>query len=236
MQAYALASNASAPGSGNRVRVQNHSRHDSFKASCRCARFGLAPRRLRRRVLEPREARAPRRPRARRRPSSSAAAAGVTASGWPSGARTGSPSSGCDVRRDPRPLLHGHDARPGGGGADPRHAGRRAPAVDRSSTAPFTVRDGIGQRLAPRRPGDQTFGPGLMLKTTDVEQPQQLRLRSPSCRGRPRFASAAARIAGSFTVSVANGSAAGRQLRRRSSGTSSASCRRRCRTPGFRKR
>src|SRR5262245_2536139 len=42
-----------------------------------------------------------------------------------------------------------------------------------SSTAPFTVRDGIGQ-LWHLAPGPQTFGPGLRIKTSDVQQRQQL--------------------------------------------------------------
>ena len=41
------------------------------------------------------------------------------------------------------------------------------------SDAPFTVRDGIGQ-LWHLAAGEQTFGPGLRLRTTDVQQPQQL--------------------------------------------------------------
>ena len=41
------------------------------------------------------------------------------------------------------------------------------------SEAPFTVRDGIGQ-LWHLAAGEQTFGPGLRLRTTDVQQPQQL--------------------------------------------------------------
>jgi len=42
-----------------------------------------------------------------------------------------------------------------------------------SSASPFTVRDGIGQ-LWHLAAGDQTFGPNLQLRTTDVQQPQQL--------------------------------------------------------------
>ncbi len=49
--------------------------------------------------------------------------------------------------------------------------GRRQLTV--GSTAPFTIRDGIGQ-LWHLPAGDQTFGPGLLLRTTDVQQPQQL--------------------------------------------------------------
>ncbi len=45
-----------------------------------------------------------------------------------------------------------------------------------SSVAPFTVRDGIGQ-LWHLAAGPQTFGPGLMIKTTDV--PQRRALPSP---------------------------------------------------------
>jgi stage II sporulation protein D len=50
------------------------------------------------------------------------------------------------------------------------HASRRLTV---GSVAPFTVRDGIGQvwHLAA---GDQTFGPGLRLRTTDAPQPRQL--------------------------------------------------------------
>ena len=72
------------------------------------------------------------------------------------------------------------------------------------SNAPYTVRDGIGQtwHLAA---GTQTFGPGLKIRTTDVQQPQ--RLPAPLTfipGGSPlRFGSTAYR--GQLQVSVANG-------------------------------
>jgi stage II sporulation protein D len=81
--------------------------------------------------------------------------------------------------------------------------GRRQLTV--SSEAPFTVRDGIGQiwHLAA---GEQTFGPGLMLRTTDVQQPQQLPAPLAFLPGSSPLRLASRPYRGQLLVSVANGS------------------------------
>jgi stage II sporulation protein D len=72
------------------------------------------------------------------------------------------------------------------------------------SNAPFTVRDGIGQTWHVAA-GTLTFGPGLKIKTTDVQQPQRLPAPLTFIPGASplRFGSTAYR--GQLQVSVANG-------------------------------
>jgi stage II sporulation protein D len=74
-----------------------------------------------------------------------------------------------------------------------------------SSEAPFTVRDGIGQNwhLAA---GQQTFGPRLLLKTTDVPQPQQLPAPLAFLPGSSPLRLGGTAYRGQLLVSVANGS------------------------------
>ena len=81
--------------------------------------------------------------------------------------------------------------------------GRRQLTV--ASEAPFTVRDGIGQvwHLAA---GEQTFGPGLLLKTTDVQQPQQLPAPLAFLPGSSPLRLGGRPYRGQLLVSVANGS------------------------------
>jgi stage II sporulation protein D len=81
--------------------------------------------------------------------------------------------------------------------------GRRRLTV--GSEAPFTVRDGIGQQwhLAA---GEQTFGPGLLLRTTDVPQPQQLPAPLLFQPGSSPLRFAGSPYRGQLLVSVANGS------------------------------
>ena len=74
-----------------------------------------------------------------------------------------------------------------------------------SSEAPFTVRDGIGQ-LWHLAAGDQTFGPGLLLRTTDVPQPQQLPGPLLFLPGASPLRFAGRPYRGQLLVSVANGS------------------------------
>lgn len=73
------------------------------------------------------------------------------------------------------------------------------------STAPFTVRDGIGQ-LWHLAAGEQTFGPGLQLTTTDVPQPQQLPAPLLFLPGASPLRFAGRPYRGQLLVSVANGS------------------------------
>ena len=73
------------------------------------------------------------------------------------------------------------------------------------SPAPFTVRDGIGQ-LWHLPAGDQTFGPELLLRTTDVQQPQQLPGPLLFLPGTSPLRFAGRPYRGQFQVSVANGS------------------------------
>ena len=81
--------------------------------------------------------------------------------------------------------------------------GRRQLTV--GSEAPFTVRDGIGQvwHLAA---GEQTFGPGLLLRTTDVQQPQQLPAPLAFLPGSSPLRLSGRPYRGQLLVSVANGS------------------------------
>jgi SpoIID/LytB domain protein len=81
--------------------------------------------------------------------------------------------------------------------------GRRRLTV--SSEAPFAVRDGIGQtwHLAP---GPHSFGPGLRIKTTEVEQPQQLPPPLLFLPGAVPLRLDGKAYRGQFQVSVANGS------------------------------
>ena len=74
-----------------------------------------------------------------------------------------------------------------------------------SSEAPFTVRDGIGQ-LWHLAAGEQTFGPGLLLRTTDVPQPQQLPAPLLFLPGSSPLRLAGSPYRGQLAVSVANGS------------------------------
>lgn len=81
--------------------------------------------------------------------------------------------------------------------------GRRLLTV--SSESPFTVRDGIGQiwHLAA---GEQTFGPGLLLRTSDVQQPQQLPAPLAFLPGSSPLRLGDRPYRGQVLVSVANGS------------------------------
>ena len=81
--------------------------------------------------------------------------------------------------------------------------GRRQLTV--ASEAPFTVRDGIGQ-LWHLAAGQQTFGPGLLLKTTDVQQPQQLPAPLAFLPGSSPVRLGDRPYRGQLLVSVANGS------------------------------
>jgi stage II sporulation protein D len=74
-----------------------------------------------------------------------------------------------------------------------------------SSEAPFTVRDAIGQ-LWHLAAGEQTFGPGLRLQTTDVPQPQQLPAPLLFLPGASPLRLGGRPYRGQFQVSVANGS------------------------------
>ncbi|MEK6276311.1 MAG: SpoIID/LytB domain-containing protein [Actinomycetota bacterium] len=73
------------------------------------------------------------------------------------------------------------------------------------SVSPFTVRDGIGQvwHLAAE---EQTFGPGLRLKTIDVPQPQQLPGPLTFLAGASPLRFGGRPYRGQVLVSVANGS------------------------------
>jgi stage II sporulation protein D len=73
------------------------------------------------------------------------------------------------------------------------------------STAPFTVRDGIGQ-LWHLAAGEQTFGPGLLIKTSDVQQPQQLPAPLTFLPGASPLRLAGRPYRGQLLVSVAGGS------------------------------
>ncbi len=73
------------------------------------------------------------------------------------------------------------------------------------STAPFTVRDGIGQ-LWHLPAGEQTFGSGLLLRTTDVPQPQQLPAPLLFLPGASPLRFAGRPYRGQLLVSVAGGS------------------------------
>jgi len=77
--------------------------------------------------------------------------------------------------------------------------------VSLGSNAPFTVRDGIGQTWHVAA-GTLNLGPGLRVKTTDVQQPQRLPGPLTFIPGASalRFGSTAYR--GQLVVSVANGS------------------------------
>jgi stage II sporulation protein D len=79
--------------------------------------------------------------------------------------------------------------------------GRRQLTV--ASEAPFTVRDGIGQ-LWHLPAGEQTFGPGLLLRTTDVQQPQQLPAPLQFLPGSSPLRFAGSPYRGQLLVSVAN--------------------------------
>jgi stage II sporulation protein D len=81
--------------------------------------------------------------------------------------------------------------------------GRRQLTV--SSESPFTVRDGIGQ-LWHLAAGEQTFGPGLQLRTTDVQQPQQLPAPLAFLPGSSPVRLGGRPYRGQLQVSVANGS------------------------------
>lgn len=80
--------------------------------------------------------------------------------------------------------------------------GRRQLTV--GSTAPFTVRDGIGQ-LWHLAAGEQTFGPGLLIRTTDVQQPQQLPAPLTFLPGSSPLRFAGRPYRGQLFVSVADG-------------------------------
>ena len=73
-----------------------------------------------------------------------------------------------------------------------------------SSLAPFTVRDGIGQ-LWHLAAGPQTFGPGLRIKTTDVQQRQQLPGPLTFAAGSSPLRFGDRPYRGQIQVSVANG-------------------------------
>lgn len=73
------------------------------------------------------------------------------------------------------------------------------------SVSPFTVRDGIGQ-LWHLAAGEQTFGPGLLLRTTDVPQPQQLPAPLLFLPGASPLRFAGRPYRGQLLVSVADGS------------------------------
>ena len=73
------------------------------------------------------------------------------------------------------------------------------------SEDPFTVRDGIGQ-LWHLAAGEQTFGPGLLLRTMDVQQPQQLPAPLQFLPGSSPLRLADNPYRGQLLVSVANGS------------------------------
>ena len=81
--------------------------------------------------------------------------------------------------------------------------GRRRLTV--GSEAPFTVRDGIGQ-LWHLPAGEQTFGPGLLLRTTDVQQPQQLPDPLTFLPGAAPLRLGGSPYRGQLLVSLANGS------------------------------
>lgn len=81
--------------------------------------------------------------------------------------------------------------------------GRRRLTV--GSEAPFTVRDRIGQ-LWHLAAGEQTFGPGLLLRTTDVLQPQQLPGPLQFLPGSSALRFAGSPYRGQLLVSVASGS------------------------------
>jgi stage II sporulation protein D len=72
------------------------------------------------------------------------------------------------------------------------------------SLSPFTVRDGIGQ-LWHLAAGEQTFGPGLLIQTTDVPQPQQLPAPLLFLPGSSPLRFAGRPYRGQLLVSVANG-------------------------------
>jgi stage II sporulation protein D len=74
-----------------------------------------------------------------------------------------------------------------------------------ASAAPFTVRDGIGQ-LWHLAAGEQTFGPGLLLRTMDVPQPQQLPPPLQFLPGSSPLRLGGSPYRGQLLVSVANGS------------------------------
>ncbi|MEP6910473.1 MAG: SpoIID/LytB domain-containing protein [Actinomycetota bacterium] len=72
------------------------------------------------------------------------------------------------------------------------------------SRAPYMVHDGIGQ--AWHLPaGDQSFGPGLLLRTTDFPQPQQLPPPLTFAQGASPLRFAGRGYRGQLVVSVANG-------------------------------
>ena len=73
-----------------------------------------------------------------------------------------------------------------------------------SSTAPFTARDGTGQ-LWHLAAGAQTFGTGLRLKTTDVQQPQRVPGPVTFLPGSSPLRLGGRPYRGQFLVSVAGG-------------------------------
>jgi stage II sporulation protein D len=73
-----------------------------------------------------------------------------------------------------------------------------------SSAAPFTARDGTG-RLWHLAAGSQTFGPGLRLKTTDVQTPQRVPGPVTFLPGSSPLRLGGRPYRGNFQVSVAGG-------------------------------
>ena len=205
MQAHALASKALAPGSGNRARAPNQLSawldHQGY-SSPQSFRPRFSPDLSSATRLAARK-RAPRL-RDRRRPSSSAGAAGVTASGWRSGAHTGSPSRGRPTTRSSPTTTRERRSARRRSRASASCLPRDVSSLTVGSQAPFTVRDGIGQvwHLAA---GEQAFGPGLRLQTTDVEQPQQLPAPVVFLPGASPLRLGGRPYRGQLQVSVANG-------------------------------
>ena len=170
-EAHALASKASAPGSGKGVRAPNHCPTWLAQGSRRRTRFGLPFRRIGRRLpVELEHARTGSSP-GDADLRGSAGGAGGTESGSRNGAPTGLLSKVLRTTRS-SPTLHGDDARAGAGGACPRHARRGASAPDRWLRCSLHGARRHRSALAPCR---RRASPGrLRLRTTDVQQPQQL--------------------------------------------------------------